>query len=61
MIETYKIIYHENDDDMIELATDLRIINGENGIVNEVQEKLDELKKTYSERYLMLERIYPHE
>tara|TARA_B100000575_G_C22686475_1_gene416809 strand:- start:6 stop:191 length:186 start_codon:yes stop_codon:yes gene_type:complete len=61
MIETYKIIYHENDDDMIELATDLRIINGENGIVNEVQEKLDELKKTYSETYLMLEKIYPHE
>ena len=36
-----------------------KIIYDDNGIVNEVQEKLDELKKTYAESYLRVERIFP--
>ena len=62
MIETYRtyqIIYQQNDDDIVGLATDLKIIYDDNGIVNEVQEKLDELKKTYAESHLKVERIFP--
>ena len=62
MIETYRayqIIYHQNDDDIVGLATDLKIIYDDNGIVNEVQEKLDELKKTYKQNYLVVERMFP--
>jgi len=62
MIETYRtyqIIYQQNDDDIVGLATDLKIIYDDNGIVNEVQEKLDELKKTYAESHLTVERIFP--
>ena len=62
MIETYRtyqIIYHANDDDIVGLATDLKIIYDDNGIVNEVQEKLDELKKTYKQNYLVVERMFP--
>tara|TARA_B100000424_G_scaffold237996_1_gene203820 strand:- start:328 stop:525 length:198 start_codon:yes stop_codon:yes gene_type:complete len=62
MIETYRtyqIIYQQNDDDIVGLATDLKIIYDDNGIVNEVQEKLDELKKTYKQNYLVVERMFP--
>ena len=62
MIETYRtyqIIYQQNDDDIVGLATDLKIIYDDNGIVNEVQEKLDELTKTYKQNYLVVERMFP--
>ena len=62
MIETYRtyqIIYQQNDDDIVGLATDIKIIYDDNGIVNEVQEKLDELKKTYKQNYLVVERMFP--
>lgn len=61
MIETYKrydIIYNENDDDIIGLATDLKILYNDDGIVNEVQDKLDELKKNYKEQYLKVNTTY---
>tara|TARA_B100001057_G_scaffold450415_1_gene492481 strand:- start:41 stop:235 length:195 start_codon:yes stop_codon:yes gene_type:complete len=61
MIETYKrydIIYHENDDDIIGLATDLKILYNDDGIVNEVQDKLNELKENYKEQYLKVNTTY---
>ena len=61
MIETnkrYEIIYHENDDDIIELATDLKIIYNDDGIKNEVQDKMNELKENYKEQYLKVNVTY---
>ena len=61
MIETYKrydIIYNENDDDIIGLATDLKILYNDDGIVNEVQDKLNELKENYKEQYLKVNTTY---
>tara|TARA_R100001460_G_scaffold62925_1_gene103152 strand:+ start:3845 stop:4039 length:195 start_codon:yes stop_codon:yes gene_type:complete len=61
MIETnkrYEIIYHENDDDIIELATDLKILYNDDGIKNEVQDKMNELKENYKEQYLKVNVTY---
>ena len=63
MIETYKrykIIYCENDDEIVGLTTNLKITYDEDGTTNEVQDELKELKKTYHEKYLEVEETWTH-
>ena len=56
----YKIIYRENDDEIVGLTTNLKITYDEDGTTNEVQDELNELKKTYHEKYLEVEETWTY-